>query len=201
MVEETNPAVRGLRLLAFLRRGEDLSGLDQAGDIGCHDRWPAAFQHLADQDACSFRLSLGRIPRAEGKTSSLTDDAMYLLEAAPPLDERVSEARQGCVERAHGKSKGAGVHHLEADVPEPQSGGLVRGKPYGAFREVDPDDGARLANRCSGFERNDSRAASDIENPFALVHTRELQQTSSDRCVIRCHVLVGLAGHAAVLLN
>src|SRR2546422_10409144 len=201
MVEETNPAVRGLRLLAFLRRGEDLSGLDQAREIGCHDRRPAAFQHLADQDACSFRLSLGRIPRAEGKTSSLTDDAMYLLEAAPPLDERVSEARQGCVERAHGKSKGAGVHHLEADVPEPQSGGLVRGKPYGAFREVDPDDGARLAHRGGGFERDDSCAASDIEDPFAFFHMCELEQTSGDGFVIRCHACVVLAGHAAVLLN
>src|SRR5439155_3095637 len=143
----------------------------------------------------------GRIPPPEGKTSSPTGDAMDLLEAAPPLDERVSEARQGCVERAHGKSKGAGVHHLESDVPEPQSGGLVRGKPYGAFREVDPDDGARLANHCSGLERNDSRAASDIEDSFALFHMRELEQTSGDRCVIRCHVRVVLVGHTAVLLN
>ena len=91
--------------------------------------------------------------------------------------------------------------HLEADVPEPQSGGLVRGKPYGAFREVDPDDGARLAHRGGGFERDDSCAASDIEDPFAFFHMCELEQTSGDRCVILCHVRVVLAGHTAVLLN
>src|SRR2546426_3300625 len=79
-----NPAFRGLRLLALLRRGENLSGLDQAGDIGCHDRRPAAFQHLADQPACGFRLGLDRVPHAEGETSWFTEDAMYFLEA-PPL--------------------------------------------------------------------------------------------------------------------
>src|SRR6059036_1436357 len=105
MAEETNPAVRGLRLLALLRRGEDLSGLDQAGDIGCYHRRPAAFQHLADQPACGFLLSLHRVPHAEGETSCFTDDAAYLLEAPPPFDERVAEPRQDGVERAGRESE------------------------------------------------------------------------------------------------
>src|SRR5947209_13569463 len=90
MAEETNPAFRGLRLLALLRRGEDLSGLDQAGDIGCHDRWPAAFQHLANQPACGFLLSLDRVPHVKGKTSSPTDDPMYLPQPQSHSDERVA---------------------------------------------------------------------------------------------------------------
>src|SRR5213594_2391925 len=201
MAEETNPAVRGLRLFALLGRGEDLSGLDQPGDIGCHDRRPAAFQHLANQPACGFLLSLDRIPHAEGETSCFTDDAMYLLEAPPSFDERVAEARQDGVERAGGKSEGTGVHDLKADVPKPQGGGLVRGKPHDAFREVDPGDRARLAHCGGGFESDDPRAASDIENPFALFHMCELEQTSGDGFVIRRHVCVVLAGHAAVLLD
>src|SRR5438093_9062496 len=96
--EETNPAVRGLRLLALLRRGEDLTGLDQAGDIGGDDRGSTALQHLANHHKRGFRQGLDRVPRAEGKTSSRTDDAMHLPEAAPPLDERVAEARQDSVE-------------------------------------------------------------------------------------------------------
>src|SRR3989475_8672442 len=143
MVEETNPAALGLRLLALLRRGEDLSGLDQAGDIGCHDRWPAAFQHLANQPACGFLLSLDRVPHAEGETSSLTDDAMYLLEAPSPFDERVAEARQDSVERAGGKSEGTGGHDLKADVPKPEGGGLVHGNPPDAAPDVDPAGGTR----------------------------------------------------------
>src|SRR5881628_2359430 len=201
MAEETNPAVRGLRLLALLRRGEDLSGLDQAGDIGCYHRRPAAFQHLADQPACGFLLSLHRVPHAEGETSCFTDDAAYLLEAPPPFDERVAEPRQDGVERAGRESEGTGVHDLKADVPKPEGGGLVRGMPHDALREVDPDDGARLAHRGGGFERDDSCAASDIEDPFAFFHMCELEQTSGDGFVIRRHVCVVLAGHAAVLLN
>src|SRR3989454_6100082 len=201
MAEETNPAVRGLRLFALLGRGKDLSGLDQPGDIGCHDCGPAAFQHLANQPACGFLLSLDRIPHAEGETSCFTDDAMYLLEAPPSFDERVAEARQDGVERAGGKSEGTGVHDLKADVPKPRGGGLVRGKSHDAFREVDPDDRARLAHCGGGFESDDPRAASDIENPFALFHMCELEQTSGDGFVIRRHVCVVLAGHAAVLLD
>src|SRR5947199_10876332 len=177
MAEETNPAFRGLRLLALLRRGEDLSGLDQAGDIGCHDRWPAAFQHLANQPACGFLLSLDRVPHAKGEPSSLTDDAMYRLEAQSPFDERVAEARQDGVERAGGKSEVTGVHDLKADVPKPQGGGLVRGMPHDALREVDSDDGARLDHGGGRLECDDSWAASDVEDRIDFCHICVREQT------------------------
>ena len=86
-------------------------------------------------------------------------------------------------------------------MPKPQGSGLVRGMPHDALREVDSDDGARLAHCGGGFERDDSCAASDIEDPFAFFHMCELEQTSGDGFVIRRHVCVVLAGHAAVLLN
>ena len=96
--EEANPAVRRLCLLALLRRGENLPGLDQAGDIGGDDRGSTALQHLANHHKRGFRQGLDRVPCAQGKTSSRTDDAMHLLQAASPLDERVAEARQDSVE-------------------------------------------------------------------------------------------------------
>ncbi len=86
-------------------------------------------------------------------------------------------------------------------MPKSRGGGLVRGKPHGAFREIDPDDRAPFSDRRGGFERNDPGAATDIEDSFALFDTRQLEQTSGDWCMIWCHVRVVLAGHAAVLLN
>ena len=201
MAKEMNPAVRGLGFLALLCRGENLSGLDQAGDIGNDDLRPAALQHLTNHHKCGFRLGLDRVPRAEGKTSSRTDEAMHFLEATPPLDERMAEARQDGVEGTGGEPKGAGVHDLKADVPKPRGGGLVRGQPHGAFREIDPNDRAPFSDCGGGFERNDPSAATDIEDSFAFFDTRELEQTSGDRRVIRCHVRVVLDCHAAVLLN
>src|SRR6059036_1822255 len=41
----------------------------------------------------------------------------------------------------------------------------------------------------------------DIEDSVALFHMRELEQASSDRCVIWRHVFVVRAGHTAVLLD
>src|SRR3989442_15931601 len=110
---------------------------------------------------------------------------MDLLAAPSAFDERLAEARQDGVERAGGKSEGTGVHDLKADAPKPEGGGLVPGMPHDALREVDPDDGARLAHRGGGFGPDDTSAASDNGDAFALFPLWQLGQRSAVGFVIR----------------